>query len=40
MQGYYLGADLADMQLLSKFIKVNFYYVLLILLGNMFGLFL
>ena len=35
------GADLADMQLLSKFNKgFRFYYVLLIFLVNMSGLFL
>ena len=34
------GADLADMQLLSKFNKgFRFYYVLLIFLVNMLGLF-
>ena len=31
------GADLTDMQLLSKF---DFYYVLLLFLVNMLGLFL
>ena len=35
------GADLADVQLISKFNKgVDFYYVLLIFLVNMLGLFL
>ena len=34
------GADLADMQLLSKFLDLDFYYVLLIFLVNMLGLFL
>ena len=35
------GADLADMQLISKFDKgVSFHYVLLTFLGNMFVLFL
>ena len=35
------GADLADMQLISKFNKdLNFYYVLLTFLANMHGLFL
>ena len=35
------GVDLADMQLLSKFYKgFRFFYVLLIFLVNMFGLFL
>ena len=35
------GADLADMQLLSKFNKgFRFYYALLIFLVNMLGLFL
>ena len=35
------GADLADMQLLSKFKKnLDFYYVLLIFLVNILGLFL
>ena len=35
------GADLAEMQLLSKFNKdLEFYYVLLIFLVNMLGLFL
>ena len=35
------GADLADMQLISKLIKeLSFYYVLLIFLLNMHGLFL
>ena len=34
------GADLADMQLLSKYNKgIRFYYVLLIFLVNMLGLF-
>ena len=34
------GADLADMQLLSNTIKeLDFYYVLLIFLVNMLGLF-
>ena len=34
------GADLADMQLMSKFDKgFRFYYVLLIFLANMLGLF-
>ena len=36
-----LGADLADMQLISKFIKgIRFYYVLMIFLVNIHGLFL
>ena len=36
-----LGADLANMQLISKLIKdLDFYYALLIFLVNMFGLFL
>ena len=35
------GADLTDMQLISKFNKgLDFYYVLLIFLVNMLGLFL
>ena len=35
------GVDLADMQLLSKYNKeLDFYYVLLIFLVNMLGLFL
>ena len=35
------GADLADMQLISKFNKgFRFYYVLLIFITNMLGLFL
>ena len=35
------GTDLADMQLISKFNKgIDFYYVLLIFLANMYGLFL
>ena len=35
------GADSADMQLISKFNKVfRFYYVLLIFLANMPGVFL
>ena len=35
------GADLADMQLISKFNKkLRFYYVLLIFLVNILGLFL
>ena len=34
------GVDLADMQLLSKYNKgIRFYYVLLIFLVNMLGLF-
>ena len=35
-----LGADLADMQLISKFKDLDFYCVLLIFLVNMLGLFL
>ena len=35
------GADLADIQLISKFNKdLDFYFVLLIFLANMLGLFL
>ena len=35
-----MGADLADMQLISKFIKgIRFCYVLLIFLVNIHGLF-
>ena len=35
------GADLADIQLISKIIKdLDFYYVLVIFLANMRGLFL
>ena len=34
------GADLADMQLISKFKDLDFYCVLLIFLINMLGLFL
>ena len=35
------GADLADIQLISKIIKdLDFYYVLVIFLANMHGLFL
>ena len=35
------AADLADTQLISKFIKdLHFYYVLLIFIANMLGLFL
>ena len=35
------GADLADMQLISKFNKgIRFFYVLLIFIANMHGLFL
>ena len=35
------GADIADMQLISKFNKgIRFYYVLLIFSANMHGLFL
>ena len=35
------GADLADMQLISKFNKgIHFYYVLMIFSVNMHGLFL
>ena len=40
-RGNIWGVDLADMQLLSKFnIKFRSYYVLLIILVNMLGLFL
>ena len=35
------GADLADIQLIKKLIKdLDFYYVLLIFIANMHGLFL
>ena len=34
------GADLADMQLISKFKDLDFYCVFLIFLVNMLGLFL
>ena len=41
IQGQYLGADLADMQLIIKLIKdLDLHYVLLIFLANMHGLFL
>ena len=40
-KGNIWGADLADMQLISTFNKdLDFYYVLLIFLANMLGLFL